>query len=284
MDQTSSHFDKEFLFTDEDFDYLSGLAYRFTGINLSHDKRELVYGRLAKRLRLLDIGSFGEYCRLLRSEGSEETSHFINAITTNVTSFFRENHHFEFLANTVIPEIKSRNENTSRPKLRIWSAGCSSGEEPYSIAMVLRENIDNIDDWDIKILATDLDSNVLDRARQAIYPIDRVDSVSMERKKKWMSRGLDSKAGNIRMKPEITSMVHFKQLNLTEPWPIQGSFDCIFFRNVAIYFKRDTQTSILNRLADHLERDGILFVGHSESLIGVSDRYTSVGQTIHRRK
>ena len=283
MDPIIHHIEKEFVFTDDDFDFLSQLASQQAGINLTTDKRELVYGRLAKRLRHLKIDNFKDYCSILKQPDNDESSHFINSITTNVTSFFRENHHFEYLADKVIPEIIRKNANKSKPRLRIWSAGCSTGKEPYSIAMVLRENIKDIDRWDAKILATDLDSDVLQTAEEAIYPIDRVEQVSEERKKSWMLRGTGEKADSIKMKKEIRDLVYFKQLNLTEAWPIHGTFDCIFFRNVAIYFKRPTQINILNRFADHLDRNGTLFVGHSESLIGLSQRYTNVGQTIHQK-
>jgi len=283
MDQLLHNIKKEFVFTDEDFAFLSQLAAQQAGINLTSDKRELVYGRIAKRLRLLKINNFKDYCSLLKQDGNEESSHFINSITTNVTSFFRENHHFEYLAKKVIPEIIRKNANTNRPRLRIWSAGCSTGKEPYSIAMVLRENIEDIDQWDAKILATDLDSDVLHTAQEAIYSIDRIEQVSDERKRKWMLMGTGKKEDNIKMKNEIRSLVHFKKLNLTEPWPVHGTFDCIFFRNVAIYFKRATQINILNRFADHLDKNGMLFVGHSESMIGLSQRYTNTGQTIHQK-
>jgi chemotaxis protein methyltransferase CheR len=283
MEPLLNNIEKEFIFTDDDFNFLSELAVKTAGINLTTDKRELVYGRVSKRLRILDIDNFKDYCRLLKKKNSEESLHFINSITTNVTSFFRENHHFEYLADNVIPDIIKNNAGLSTPRLRIWSAGCSTGEEPYSIAMVLRENISDIDNWDAKILATDLDSNVLKTAKQAIYPLERVKQVSIERKKRWMQMGCDENKDSIKIKEEIRQLVHFKQLNLTEPWPVQGIFDCIFFRNVAIYFKKPTQTSILNRFADHQKINDKLFVGHSESLIGISQKYQSIGQTIHKK-
>ena len=275
--------EKEFKFTDDDFYFLSQLAANNAGINLTDDKRELVYGRVSKRLRHLKIDNFRDYCALLKQNDNTESSHFINSITTNVTSFFRENHHFEHLADKVIPEIIRNNEGMQKPRLRIWSAGCSTGEEPYSIAMILRENIKNIDSWDAKILATDLDSNVLKTASEAIYPASSVEQISAERKKQWMLAGSGEKQDHVKIKTEIRDLVHFKQLNLTESWPIKGMFDCIFFRNVAIYFKRPTQINIVNRLADHQEHNGTLFVGHSESLIGLSQRYQSSGQTIHKK-
>lgn len=275
--------EKEFIFTNEDFNFLSELVGLNAGINLTEDKRELVYGRVAKRLRLLGINSFSDYCKLLRQDNTEEIKHFINSMTTNVTSFFREEHHFEHLANTIIPDIIRRNAGVARPKIRIWSAGCSTGEEPYSIAMVLRENIKDIDNWDAKILATDLDSNVVETAQKGEYPIERVNEISIERKKRWMLVGTGTKTGSVKIKTNIRDLVHFKQLNLTQTWPFHGTFDCIFFRNVAIYFKRETQISLLNRFADHLDENGTLFVGHAESLIGLSDRFVNTGHTIHQK-
>ena len=153
--------DKEFLFTEANFRYLTQLVHAKSGISLKEDKRELVYGRLARRLRYLGLESFDEYCSVLKSNDEVEIVNCINAITTNVTHFFREIHHFEFIEKTLIPEMQEMKKTLSRPKVRIWSAGCSSGNEPYSIAIVLKDNLPNISDWDVKILATDLDSNPL---------------------------------------------------------------------------------------------------------------------------
>jgi len=274
---------KEFKFTNEDFNFLSNLVGLNTGINLTEDKRELVYGRVAKRLRLLGLHSFSDYCMLLRQDDTEEVRHFINSITTNVTSFFREAHHFEYLANKIIPDIINKNVGKARPQLRIWSAGCSSGEEPYSIAMVLREHIRDIERWDTRILATDLDSNVLETARIGEYPVERVNKITTERKKRWMLMGTGAKIGRVKIRPDIRDMVHFKQLNLAKKWPVSSKFDCIFFRNVAIYFKRETQIFLLNKFADHLEDNGTLFVGHAESLVGISDRFIKTGHTVHQK-
>ena len=283
MTEFINNFEMEFKFTNEDFNFLSNLVYQNAGINLTEDKRELVYGRVAKRLRLLGMSSFKDYCELLRQENTEEFTQFINAITTNVTSFFREGHHFEYLADKVIPDIIKRNARVDRPRLRIWSAGCSTGQEPYSIAMVLREAISDIDRWDVKILATDLDSNVIKIAHKAEYPIECVNEVSIERKRKWMLMGTGPKENSIKIRTNIRNLVYFKQLNLTKNWPVRGQFDCIFFRNVAIYFKRDTQIKLLNRFADHLDENGTLFVGHAESLIGITSRFSNAGHTIHKK-
>ena len=283
MTDLIKNLDKEFIFTNEDFNFLSNLVGENAGINLTEDKRELVYGRVAKRLRLLGINNFSDYCNLLRQENTDELTHFINSITTNVTSFFREKHHFDYLANTIIPDLIRKNSGAVHPRLLIWSAGCSTGEEPYSIAMVLRENIKDLDRWDAKVLATDLDSNVLKTAREGVYPIERVSEFPIVRKKMWMLLGTGTKHGSVKIRTNIQNLVDFKQLNLTENWPVQGKFDCIFFRNVAIYFKRETQIDLLNRFADHLDENGTLFVGHAESLIGISNRFVKTGLTIHQK-
>ncbi|MCK5001542.1 MAG: protein-glutamate O-methyltransferase CheR [Gammaproteobacteria bacterium] len=283
-----SSYKKEYLFTDKDFTYLSKLAGDLAGISLSSGKRELIYGRLVKRLRALGLKDFKQYCALLRAgeeEGGdkEELTNFINSITTNVTSFFRENHHFDFMADTLLPELIHEKSEESRPRLRIWSAGCSSGKEPYSIAMVLKECIPDIERWDAKILATDLDSNILDVAKTGVYPKDHVKEISAERRKRWFQMGRGLNEGTIKVSDDVKNMVAYRQLNLTEAWPMKGSFDIIFCRNVTIYFDRDTRVTLLDRFAEYLDDDGCLFVGHSESLFGLTQRFNTVGRTIHRK-
>ena len=286
MDQilgNNAEYKKEFVFTDKDFYFLSRLAGDLAGISLSMNKRELIYGRLAKRLRLLGLESFKEYCACLQEDDGDESTHFINAITTNVTSFFRENHHFEFMADTLLPELIAKKSTASQPRLRIWSAGCSSGKEPYSIAMVLKECIPDIDRWDVKILATDLDSNILEVAKAGVYPKERIKEVSLDRRKRWFQMGRGKNENSIKVIDNIKSMVTYGKLNLTEQWPMKGSFDIIFCRNVTIYFDRDTRVTLLDRFAECLDVDGCLFVGHSESLFGLTQRFNTVGRTIHRQ-
>lgn len=274
---------KEFLFTENDFNYLSQLAGTRTGINLSSGKRELIYGRLARRLRTLGLKSYKQYCDRLKDGDEEELTHFINAITTNVTSFFRENHHFEFLAKNLLPNLVKKHDGVNRPRLRVWSAGCSSGEEPYSIAMVLQESIPEIDLWDAKILATDLDSNILDKASRGVYPLQRIEDISLARRKRWFNQGIDNNAGTTKVRDELRRMITYRQLNLTEEWPMRGPFDVIFCRNVTIYFDKPTRIMLLNRFANLLSEGGHLFVGHSESLFGLTDRFRSVDRTIHQK-
>ncbi len=275
---------REFKYTDSDYYRLSKLAHKHAGINFMEAKRELVYGRLQKRVRLHNMKSFKQYCDYLEADdSSDELKHFINAITTNVTSFFREIHHFEYLQNTIVPEILLENKNAVKRTLRIWSAGCSSGKEPYSIAMVLRESIPDIDTWDAKILATDLDSDILSVAKQGVYPVDQLDGVSPERRKRWFKRGQAANENAVRIDATVRNLVHFRQLNLIGNWPMRGQFECVFYRNVAIYFSRESQIQIVDRIADHIKPGGYLVVGHSESLFGVTRRFESIGHTIYRK-
>ncbi|MCH8078978.1 MAG: protein-glutamate O-methyltransferase CheR [Proteobacteria bacterium] len=281
--QVEMEHNREFLFTEKDFKYLAQLAGTRAGINLSSSKRELIYGRLARRLRELGLKSYKQYCDRLKDGDEEELTNFINAITTNVTSFFRENHHFEFLEQNLLPELINNQNDVNKPRLRLWSAGCSSGEEPYSMAMVLQESIPDIRRWDAKILATDLDLNILDIASRGIYPLQRMQSVSLVRRKRWLSLGIGKNEGTGKVGNDIRQMVTFRQLNLTADWPMRGSFDAIFCRNVTIYFDKPTRIRLLNRFANLLSDDGHLFVGHSESLFGLTDRFRSVGRTIHQK-
>lgn len=283
----NSGYKKEFVFTDKDFSFLSNLAAELAGISLSSAKRELIYGRLAKRLRALELTNFKEYCALLKDRdneaGKDECTHFINAITTNVTSFFRENHHFEFMAETLLPELIRKKNTESQPRLRIWSAGCSSGKEPYSIAIVLKECIPDIERWDVKILATDLDSNILEVAKEGVYPKEHLKEISIDRRKRWFQVGRGINDNSIKVANEAKDIITYRKLNLTENWPMRGPFDIIFCRNVTIYFDRDTRVKLLDRFAEYLSDDGHLFVGHSESLFGLTQRFSTVGRTIHRK-
>lgn len=275
--------EKEFSFTDANFKFLSQLVYDTAGISLNEDKRELVYGRLSKRLRILGMTTFNQYCDLLKTDDDDEIVHFINAITTNVTNFFREIHHFEYLETTLLPELIRNKSDAFEPKLRVWSAGCSSGNEPYSIAMVLKECITNLDRWDAKILATDLDSNILEVAKNGVYPISNIESVSDRRIKNWFKNGKGSNEGVAKVSGELSDLITYKKLNLMDPWPMRGLFDFIFCRNVAIYFDKETRETVINRMADQLKDGGCLFVGHSETLFGVSTRFECVGKTIYKK-
>lgn len=272
---------REFEFGDEDFRALRKLVKDVTGINLSEQKRELVYGRLARRLRALNLRSFREYRNLLSSDGGSELVQFCNAITTNLTAFFREPHHFEHLQTQVLAPLLAR-PGASR-RLRIWSAGCSSGEEPYSIAMAVLEAIPEPDQWDIRILATDLDSDVLARARRGVYTAERLRLLSTERRERFFVPMPEMKEPSFAVRPQIARLLTVKQLNLMHPFPMKGPLDVIFCRNTLIYFDKDTQRDLIARIS-RLQRPGdLLFLGHSETLFKVSADYTLIGRTIYRR-
>lgn len=271
--------DREFTFSDKDFQRIKRIVYDYAGIDLNESKKNLVYNRLAKRIRFLNQDSFKEYLDYVEKMGKEEFVHLINAITTNLTFFFRENHHFEYLAETVIPGLLKA--NASSKKIRIWSAGCSTGEEPYSIAIVLKEAVPS--GWDAKVIATDLDSNVVQTATNGIYAIDRLKGVTEARKKRWFLKGKGAVEGKVKVKDELKHSIEFGQLNLMEDWPIKDSIDVIFCRNVVIYFDKATQSRLFDRYAERLPMGGHLFVGHSESLYNVCDRFELLGKTIYQK-
>lgn len=272
---------REFAFSDVDFEALRKLVKQITGINLSDQKRELVYGRLARRLRALQLRSFAEYREVLAQDGGSEIAQLCNAITTNLTSFFREPHHFENLREQVLAPLLASSARTTR--LRIWSAGCSSGEEAYSIAMTVMESFPDPTRWDVRILATDLDSDVLERARRGIYPAERLKNLSAERRSRYFRELPGDDEPCYEVAPELKSLIAFKQFNLMHPLPMRGPLQAIFCRNVVIYFDKETQRALFGRIA-RLQRPGdLLFLGHSESLFKVSDDYTLMSKTTYRR-
>jgi chemotaxis protein methyltransferase CheR len=273
---------REFSFSDTDFNALRSLVKDVTGITLADSKRELVYGRLSRRLRVLGLPSFLEYRRLLASDaGRDEIAQLANALTTNVTSFFRENHHFDYLREQLL--LKRAADPAASRRIRIWSAGCSSGEEPYSIAMTIAEALPQWHRWDIKIIATDLDSDMLACAQRRVYHEDRVRSMSPQRLAAHFTESNGSSGRQYTVNPDIASMISFRKLNLMHALPMTGPLDVIMCRNVVIYFDKDTQRRLFARLAP-LQRPGdLLFLGHSESLFMVSDAWTLIGKTVFRR-
>lgn len=272
---------REFEFTDADFERIRTFVSEHTGIVLTEKKKDMVYGRLSKRIRKGRFGSFDAFCSALEEGDEDEQEFMINAITTNLTAFFREEHHFDYLANTLIPELIEKKRHVK--KLRIWSAGCSTGEEPYSIAMTLKEALPNFNEWDVKILATDLDANVVAHGQSGIYRADRITGVRDERIKRWFKRGRGDKADMVKVSPELQEMITFKRLNLLHEWPMKGPFDLMFCRNVVIYFDKETQKILFDRYADILAKDAHLFIGHSETLYKVTTRFDSLGKTIYRK-
>lgn len=270
---------REFNYTRADFEVLRAISNSHSGIIVTDDKFDMFYSRLSKRVRMLGLKDFQEYCQYLKNNEEHEFTEFINAITTNLTAFFRENHHFEYVKNTIIPELLKRN-HMSR-EIKVWSAGCSTGEEPYSIAMTLLENLPK--DWNVKILATDLDTNVLQTAATGIYGDDRVSGLSTDRLKRWFKKGIGRNANKVKVKPELQACIRFKQLNLMNEWPMKGHFDFIFCRNVIIYFDRDTKEKLVNRYSTLLFTGAHLLIGHSESLHQIETDFDLIGNTIYRK-
>ena len=269
---------REFPLSDAQFRQVREKLYALAGIALADHKKDMVYNRLVRRLRALGFTDFDQYLAYL-NQHEEEPSLFINALTTNLTSFFREKHHFDFVENHVIPELK----HGHRRRLRFWSAGCSMGEEAYSLAIALLNSGFDPLNWDLKILATDVDSSVLKTAQTGIYNKGRSTNLSDPDLKRWFYRGKGSQQGLIRAKPELKNLISFRHLNLMNSWPMSGSFDVIFCRNVMIYFDQPTQAMLLQRMAEKLRTGGYLFVGHSESLIRQQQQFQLIGRTIYRK-
>jgi chemotaxis protein methyltransferase CheR len=272
---------REFPFSDAEFAFIRVRVEQHAAIKLPDTKRQMVYGRLVRRLRELRIGSFAEYVALLRDDaGGPEFVNLINAVTTNLTSFFREKHHFDVLREKVIPEFVTR--NSAKRSLRIWSAGCSTGEEPYSIAMTVLDCLPA--GWDLKILATDIDTKVLATASAGVYGEDRIRSLPDTLKRRGFLRGRGESSDKVRVRPEFQQPISFKQLNLMEAWPMRGQFDFIFCRNVVIYFDKPTQQRLFDRFADQLVDDGYVFLGHSETMHNLTTRFRLLGQTVYQKQ
>lgn len=267
---------------ESEFDFIRGLVYERSRINLSRDKRELVSARLGKRLRATKIPTVEDYCRFLKSPGSEEElAHLIDVISTNHTYFFRENAHFEFLRQTVLAEMKTRATKERWPRLNIWSSACSSGEEPYSIAITLA---DHLQGWGWHIQATDISHRILARAESGIYGEDAVGRMPPTSVQAHFQRGFGPQEGKFRIRPALRQHVTFRQLNLLEGEPpFPEPFQVIFCRNVMIYFDRPTQEELVNKLTRHLVPGGYLFVGHAESLTGIQHSLLAVRPAIYRK-
>jgi chemotaxis protein methyltransferase CheR len=259
------------------FGTLRDLLHLHTGIALAPHKLTMVQSRLAKRLRSLGIQTFGEYLDLVEGPQSAEWPEFINALTTNLTSFFREKHHFTRL-------VELLKTATAPRRIRIWSAGCSTGEEPYTLAMTLQKGFSA--STSIQILATDLDTAVLETASSGTYPMARIEDLDQEWKRLAFLKGTGALEGRVRVRPELRQLITFRQMNLLDTaWSVGNEpFQAIFCRNVMIYFDKPTQRKLLKRFHALLEPEGLLFVGHSEALLDTNLGFQSLGQTIYRRK
>lgn len=268
--------EREFTFTERDFRFLAGLANRKTGIVLADNKQNMIYSRLSRRLRALGLKNFSDYCALLESpSGDEELGNLINAVTTNLTHFFREQHHFDHLQQSLINPLLAGGAR----RFRIWSAGCSSGMEPYSIAMTVKHAIGS-NPCDAKILATDIDTNMLARGKKGEYTEEEYKNIPSAYRS---DVSLDKANGTMQMHDSLKQLITFNHLNLLEDWPMRGPFDAIFCRNVVIYFDKATQSVLFNRMAELLSPHGFLYIGHSENLNKVTDRFSLCGRTIYRK-
>ncbi len=271
---------KETKLSEAEFIQISNLVKELCGINLHDGKKELVKARLSKRMRQLGMTSFQQYIDHVRQDTDKEITTMLDILSTNLTYFFREPRHLEYLREVVLPEAMASKGNK---KLRIWSAGCSSGEEPYSIAMVLNEAVPNLDSWDAAILATDLSTRVLQTASQGIYRQERFRELPRHLITKYFVC-IQSKPEKVyRTGPKLRKLVHFARLNLMETWPMKGPFDVIFCRNVMIYFDKPTQGKLINRYFDILRPGGMLFLGHSESLTGIDHKFKYVQPATYKK-
>ena len=266
--------DREFAFSAADFDRVRKLIYAHAGISLSPTKQDMVYSRLARRLRETRLKTFAEYLNLLERGDKAEWEKFVNSLSTNLTSFFREPHHFPILADH-LKKLRSKSS------IKIWCSASSTGEEPYSIAMTVVETFGSFS-TPVSIVASDLDTNVLATASKGVYPQDRLDKISPERLSRFFTKGIGTQGGSYVVKPELRRMINFQRLNLLEAnWTIRGPLDVLFCRNVMIYFDKPTQYKILSRFAPLMSEDGLLFAGHSESFLHAADLFTSQGKTVY---
>lgn len=263
---------REFAFSNRDFEEVRKMIYDHAGIALNDAKEDMVYSRLARRLRATGKRSFQEYLALIRSGDAAEWEAFVNSLTTNLTDFFREAHHFRILKDF----LKTRKD---RP-ITIWSSASSTGEEPYSIAITALEALGS--NAPVQVLASDLDTNVLKKAEEGVYPVERLAKLSTDQQRQFFLKGTGEKAGMARAKPELRAMLKCFRLNLLDQvWSIRQPLDAIFCRNVMIYFDKPTQYAILKKMKPLLKPDGLLFVGHSEALYHAADLFKLRGQTVY---
>jgi len=267
---------REFTYTDRDFRRVCQLIYARAGISLADSKRDMVYSRLSRRLRVLELKTFTEYLDRLEKDGGDEWEAFTNALTTNLTSFFREPHHFEIL----LKHLRARADHGT---LRIWCSAASTGEEPWSLAITACEAFDSYNP-PVEILATDIDTQVLATGERGIYPVDRIKTLSAERRRRFFQKGSGPHEGMCRVSPALRHLVSFTQLNLLAPnYGLKGPYTAIFCRNVMIYFDKPTQRGVLERMTPLLAPDGLLFAGHSESFLHAADLVRPCGRTVYCR-
>jgi chemotaxis protein methyltransferase CheR len=270
---------REFPFTDKEFDKIAKRLRAEAGIDMPKSKEPLVYSRLAKRIRQLGLTTFADYIALLDAPGGHEIEHMLVALTTNVTRFFREPHHFDDLRRTIMPRLIQQAK--ARRRVRLWSAGCSSGQEPYSMALCVLETFPEARSWDVRILATDINTKVLREAKHGLYPREALTGAPKALVEKHF---IDHGAGGLEAGDALKALIAFRPLNLMGDWPMKGQFDVVFCRNVAIYFDEETQGTIWRRIAERLVPGGRLYIGHSERIGGpATQMLASDGVTAYTR-
>ncbi len=266
--------------TDEEFNNFRDIVFRESGIKLADVKKILVQSRLMKRLRALNMETFSDYYTYLIENFDEEKINFINSITTNKTDFFRENDHFEYLKSYILPSFEEKGEG----EIRIWSAGCSTGEEPYTIGITLHEYFKGKKSPNFKILATDIDTQVLEKGVNGVYTQEQVGIIDEKILKSYFLKGTGENSGFFKVKDFLKKTVFFRRLNLlAEDYPMKKKFDVIFCRNVIIYFDKETQKKLFDNFSRYLKDDGYLLVGHSENISSVTDKFYLAGRTIYRK-
>jgi chemotaxis protein methyltransferase CheR len=293
----------------QEFRLFRSLVHERTGIWLRDGKEPMLASRLSRRLRHNGMTNFADYYEYVKSglHNGDELRELINCVTTNKTSFFRERHHFAYLANTVVGQIQSEVRGAASKNIRVWSAACSTGEEPYSIAITLLEALQTFPGagaetspqpavagtrqprpispgaWKIEVVASDIDTKVLETAVQAVYPVDSLEAIATQLQRKYFLRGKDDMQGKVKVKPDVTRLVQFKHINLMNvQWPIDGLFDVIFFRNALIYFNQETQNVFLRKMARFLKPNGYLFIGNSEHIPWLADIFAPLNQTMYQ--
>jgi len=272
-----------FKLSEREFSLFSRLVYEKAGINLHEGKKELVRSRLSRRLRAKKMTRFKEYYKfLMADESGEELIHMLDAISTNLTSFFREPKHFAFLELTALPTLID-NDKSRKRQLNIWSAGCSSGEEPYTLSICLHEFAQSRPELNFRVLATDISTRMLATANNGIYHESQVQTIAPDILRKYFQRGQRNWTSHYRIKSFVRKTVEFSRLNLMEPFPFSTKFQVIFCRNVMIYFDKETQSRLVNKYYDCLAPGGFLFIGHSESLMGTEHRFKYVQPTIYQK-
>lgn len=272
-----------FELTERDYINFRNFIYEKSGINLHNGKRELLKARLAKYLRHSDFRSFEDYYRFLvkHDEGGEECIHLLDSISTNLTYFFREPAHYDFLIETALPELAPLFKSRRQKRIDLWSAGCSSGEEPYSLGITLLEHFGREGECGLRILATDISTKMLKKASEGIYPAEKLEKIPYDVKRKYFMKGMNGWRGFYRVKPILRELVAFERLNLVEAFPSDYAFDVIFCRNVMIYFDKPTQEKIVDKFHRALRPKGYLFIGHAESLTGIHHAFRYIRPSVY---